>query len=1020
VFAEWLEQIIGTFEAAWQRGERPAIDDYLASTVTGRLRVLVELVHADLECRLKAGEEARVEGYLQRYPELAQDPMRMVGLIAAEYGQRRRREPDLTPAEYEQRFPEYYPDVINRLHTLIAAQEVPAHPAPAEDPGVTQMTVGPKETLPSSVSPGWPVLPGYQILGELGKGGMGVVYKARQVKLNRLIALKMILAGHHASSEVLSRFRIEAEAVARLKHPNIVQVHEVGDVEGRPFFSLEFVEGGSLADRLNGTPLPPRQAAQLVEVLARAVHEAHQRGIVHRDLKPANVLLARSDQPHAIRLEGDAPEGNTYEPKVTDFGLAKQLDIDQGQTLSGVIIGTPSYMAPEQACGRNKEIGPAADIYALGAVLYELLTGRPPFRAATPLETLEQVVRDEPVPPTRLQARTPRDLETISLKCLEKLPSRRYGSAQALAEDLGRWLAGEPILARPVRAWVRAAKWARRRPAVAGLLAVIVVIAALSFGLIFWQWQRAEGEREKAEAANRLANERTRLAKENAAIVLDQAISARRDAELELAQIQRIPQEHSAKLRLQAEVVLEKQNLAVVYRAELDRLRSLRRRSAKAVSGQEFAIAEAQAAQYEAEEQVERARLKLLQAAVDPLLELKLAEGKVLVKKIRVDQARFSVALADSSIAGDGPARLRIEEAEAVLLLEKLRLEKAKQAIASHQCKLEEGQATLERARQLAAVYRTELDRLRGLRRSNPKAVSGQEFAIAVAQATQYAQEVQVERARLKLLQASSPLLEQRLAETEVGMAENRLAKARLLAPGALPRRSSRKLARLRIEEAEGVVLLEKLRLQQAKQAVVSHQRKLDEGQATLERARQLAAVYRTELDRLRGLRRSNPKAVSGQEFAIIGAQATRYAMKEQVEQARLKLLQATDPLLEQRLAETEVGMAENRLAKARLLAPGAAAPKSSRKLARLRCEEAAIVLRRAKILLQQTEQTFAARLDEVKAQRANTQGARTELVRLEKMLSSDARSALKQAKAQVASAEADLLEARRALAKIK
>jgi serine/threonine-protein kinase len=279
-----------------------------------------------------------------------------------------------------------------------------------------------------------PEVHGYEILGELGRGGMGVVYKTQQVKLKRLVALKMVLAGGHAGPDQLDRFRIEAEAVARLQHPNIVQIYEVGENAGLPFFSMEFVTGSSLAKKVEAGPLPPREAARLTEVLARAVQHAHQRGVVHRDLKPANILL---DQ------EGVA--------KITDFGLAKRLEAEDGvHTRSGAVMGTPSYMAPEQALGLTAQLGPLVDVYALGALLYELLTGRPPFKAATVLETLQQVIGDAPVPPRRLNPAVPADLETVCLKCLEKEPQRRYASAAELAADLERFLAGEMIVARSV------------------------------------------------------------------------------------------------------------------------------------------------------------------------------------------------------------------------------------------------------------------------------------------------------------------------------------------------------------------------------------------------------------------------------------------------------------------------------------------------------------------------------------------------------------------------------------------
>jgi serine/threonine protein kinase/WD40 repeat protein len=289
---------------------------------------------------------------------------------------------------------------------------------------------GPPEAKLSPGAAGWPAVPGYEILGELGRGGMGVVYQARQIPLNRLVALKMILAGAQAGNQDRVRLRIEAEAVARLQHPNIVQIHEVGESEGHPFLCLELVEGGSLAGQLDGTPWDSRRAAELVDTLARAVHAAHQRGVVHRDLKPANVLLTA-----------------TGTPKITDFGLARRMDAVSGPTRTGAVLGTPSYMAPEQAEGETHAIGPAADVYALGAILYELLTGRPPFRAATPLDTLLQVVADPPVPPSRWCPGVPPDLEAVCLKCLAKTPRSRYASAEALAEDVERFLGNHPVVA---------------------------------------------------------------------------------------------------------------------------------------------------------------------------------------------------------------------------------------------------------------------------------------------------------------------------------------------------------------------------------------------------------------------------------------------------------------------------------------------------------------------------------------------------------------------------------------------
>jgi WD40 repeat protein len=338
----------------------------------------------------------------------------------------------------------------SETHLRVPASKSP--PDPANEPGTLEATAGPADSWPPPPRAASVNVPGYEILDLLGRGGMGVVYKARQISLGRLVALKMILAGELASPEELARFRSEAEAIARLQHPHIVQIHEVGQHQGHAYFSLEFIDGGSLAQRLDGTPLPARTAANLVETLARAVHHAHQQGIVHRDLKPANILLQnlnpKGHEEHKEKIEkgvgGLSASCSSCSlwftsciPKITDFGLAKRLSREPGapaaaaHTQTGAILGTPSYMAPEQAGGKSKEIGPAADIYALGAILYEMLTGRPPFRAETPLDTALQVLSQEPVPPTRLYARVPRDLETICLKCLQKDPRKRYPTAQA-------------------------------------------------------------------------------------------------------------------------------------------------------------------------------------------------------------------------------------------------------------------------------------------------------------------------------------------------------------------------------------------------------------------------------------------------------------------------------------------------------------------------------------------------------------------------------------------------------------
>jgi hypothetical protein len=358
-------------------------------------------------------------------------------------------------------------------------------------------------------------VPGYEIESVLGRGGMGVVYKARHLALKRVVALKMILAGGHAAPREQARFRIEAEAVARLQHPNIVQVFEIGASDGHPYCALEFVEGGNLASKIAGKPLPPRQAAKLVEALARAMQLAHSRNVVHRDLKPANVLLAHNGT-----------------PKITDFGLARQTDSDSGATQAGQIMGTPSYMAPEQASGRAHEAGTAADIYALGAILYDCLAGRPPFKCKTVVQTLDQVRTQEPVPPSRWQSSVPLDLETICLKCLRKEPEKRYTSAAELADDLVRWEKGEPIRARAVGGLERAVKWVRRNPVMTA--AALAVVLALSVGITVGYLNYRDAVTARLTADNR-AEERDRARKEavrDAAEAKKQALRADREAAL--------------------------------------------------------------------------------------------------------------------------------------------------------------------------------------------------------------------------------------------------------------------------------------------------------------------------------------------------------------------------------------------------------------------------------------------------------------------------------------------------------
>ena len=368
--------------------------------------------------------------------------------------------------------PDLLPEVLQRLRAFHLIEAQLESLFPSKD-GMDQLgaTLQSGDTLPS--------IPGYEVESVLGHGGMGVVYRARHVKLDRPVAIKMLLAGVHASLAARACFLNEAEAVARLNHPHVVHIYDFGEIDGRPYFTMEFAGGGTLGDKLAGIPRPGREAAALVSTLADAVEFAHRRGIVHRDLKPSNILLNE---------EGAA--------KVSDFGLARDVSDAANVTLTGVRVGTPSYMAPEQALGKASAIGPATDVYALGAILYELLTGRPPFRGENSEATLRQVIEENPAAPSRLNAQVPRDLETICLKCLRKDPGRRYATVSALGDDLRRFRAGEPILARPVGPLERATKWMRRRPgATAAAAASLLLVAALSVTMLSWAMRRTAATR---------------------------------------------------------------------------------------------------------------------------------------------------------------------------------------------------------------------------------------------------------------------------------------------------------------------------------------------------------------------------------------------------------------------------------------------------------------------------------------------------------------------------------------------
>jgi hypothetical protein len=426
----------------------------------GVSRLLDHLLDEQARC-WRRGERVLVEVYLTRQPALRDQPEAVLDLIYQEILLRQEREEAPVLEEYLGRFPRW----TRELRAQFAVQGA------LEAGGLREVLV-PPEAVPSPTEGGpgvgeagnRPCIPGFEFLAEVGRGAMGVVYKARQTALERTIALKVILAGDHAEADQLARFLTEARAVARLQHSNIVQVYELGEYAGRWYLVLEYVEGGSL-DRRLADGQRPGSAALLVEAVARGAHAAHERGIIHRDLKPANVLLT---------WDGT--------PKITDFGLAKLLDGGPARTRSGAILGTPSYMAPEQAMGKSKEVGPATDIWALGVILYELLTGRPPFQAPTILDTLTQVCTQEPLPPRRFQRGVPRDLEVICLKCLEKDPHARYPSALALADDLGRFTRGEPIKARKSGMLGSFRRWVQHPARIRHAANLVIAASAVAFG----------------------------------------------------------------------------------------------------------------------------------------------------------------------------------------------------------------------------------------------------------------------------------------------------------------------------------------------------------------------------------------------------------------------------------------------------------------------------------------------------------------------------------------------------------
>jgi len=467
------------FETAWREGRRPRIEDYLV-TVSHEGQPALRSELEALERELREAEETmpRPETNSATTPEAL--PVERPSTVA--------EAPTIAPGT-----PPTSP-LPGAATTDIHAAVLP----PSEEATVGHVRAESAE-LDGAAQLRVRYFGDYELTREIARGGVGVVFHARQMSLNRSVAVKMILAGQLANDTDVKRFYIEAEAAANLDHPGIVPIYEVGQHQGQHYFSMGFVEGQSLAQRLADGPLAARDAAALLVKVAEAIEYAHRQGVIHRDLKPNNILLD---------LNGN--------PRVTDFGLAKKVQADSGLTGSGQIMGTPSYMPPEQAGGQRGEVGPAADVYALGATLYALVVGRPPFQAATPIDTVLQVINEEPVSPRRLNASIPLDLETICLRCLAKEPAKRYASTAALAEDLRRYLNGEPIVARPVTPFERAAMWARRRPAIAA--AGFVTTSAMILGVagIVWQWRKAEANLAEANSQRGIAQEKSREATEKA------------------------------------------------------------------------------------------------------------------------------------------------------------------------------------------------------------------------------------------------------------------------------------------------------------------------------------------------------------------------------------------------------------------------------------------------------------------------------------------------------------------------
>ena len=502
---DWIDRRVKLFERTWHPDDPQRFAKQLHDAGELRQQLLVELLHADLEFSLRGKHIFGVDSYLQIFPELTEQSSVVANLVMHEWKMRQAYQPDLSLDELLTRYPALRNMIAHEEMTSAIITSTSSHDNAALPPSPNPIL---PRTLPEERDH-WPTIPGYELVEILGRGGMGIVYRAIDLQLKRDVAIKMLLKGALATSQEQARFRHEAEVVAALQHPQVLQVYQIGEHEGQPYLVLEFAACGSLARQLAGRPIDARRAAATIRGLTEAVAKAHAANIVHRDLKPANVLI-------------DA----TGLAKIADFGLAKRIALDLDFTKEDLLICTPSYAAPERMFETDTPVTPAVDIYSLGAVLFEMLTGRPPFVGTSILEVLEQVRCGDPIAPHRLVSSTPRDLETICLKCLERDPTKRYQSATALAEDLERFVNGWPVLARPISAPARLVRWVRRNPMVASLSTISAIlllgisVASLVIASVVAKSAKAERElRETADRAKQLAmtNEQRAIAEAAAA-----------------------------------------------------------------------------------------------------------------------------------------------------------------------------------------------------------------------------------------------------------------------------------------------------------------------------------------------------------------------------------------------------------------------------------------------------------------------------------------------------------------------